>query len=66
MNLAVDFLHVATAALTRLWVLAFIEHGTRRMRTGGVTARPTGAWTVQQATWPWTPASGPGTSGSQP
>ncbi|MGH3259882.1 MAG: hypothetical protein ACRDOU_31540 [Streptosporangiaceae bacterium] len=47
--LAVDFLHVDTVLLKRPHVLVFIEHGARRMYLGGVTARPTGEWTVQQA-----------------
>ncbi len=46
---AVDFLYVDTVLLRRLHVLVFIEHGTRRMHLGGVTANPTGDWTVQQA-----------------
>ena len=46
--LAADFLHVDTVSLTTLYVLVFIEHGTRRMRLSGITANPTGNWTVQQ------------------
>jgi putative transposase len=47
--LAVDLLHVDTVLLKRMYVLVFIEHGSRRMHLGGVTAHPTGDWTVQQA-----------------
>lgn len=47
--LAVDFLHVDTVLLKRMYVLVFIEHRTCRMHLGGVTAHPTGDWTVQQA-----------------
>ncbi|MFC6376453.1 integrase core domain-containing protein, partial [Nonomuraea thailandensis] len=47
--IACDFLVVETMLLKRLYVLVFIEHGTRRLHLAGVTAHPTGAWTVQQA-----------------
>ncbi|MCF6475762.1 integrase [Nonomuraea sp. MG754425] len=47
--IACDFLVVETVLLKRLYVLVFIEHGTRRLHLAGVTAHPTGAWTVQQA-----------------
>ena len=32
--------HVDTVLLKRLYVLVFIDHGTRRMHLGGVTASP--------------------------
>ncbi len=47
--IACDFLVVETALLKRLYVLIFIEHGTRKLHLAGITAHPTGAWTVQQA-----------------
>jgi putative transposase len=46
---AADFLHADTVLLKRLYVLVFIEHGTRRMHLGGVTANPAGERAVQQA-----------------
>jgi putative transposase len=47
--IACDFLHVDTVLLCRLYVLVFIEHGTRRLHVAGVTANPTGSWVAQQA-----------------
>jgi hypothetical protein len=46
--IACDFLVVETVLLKRLYVLVFIEYGTRRLLLAGVTANPTGTWAVQQ------------------
>jgi putative transposase len=47
--LAVDFLHVDTVLLRRIYALIVIEHDTRRVHLAGITANPDGAWTTQAA-----------------
>jgi len=47
--LACDFLTVETITLKTLYVLVWIELGTRRVRMGGVTSHPDSAWVTQQA-----------------
>jgi putative transposase len=47
--LACDFFTVETAWLRTLYVLFFIEHGSRRVHLAGVSANPAGVWMRQQA-----------------
>jgi putative transposase len=47
--LACDFFTVDLLDGTQAYVLAVVEHATRRIRILGVTLHPTGHWTAQQA-----------------
>ncbi len=47
--LACDFFMVDLLDGTQAYVLAVIEHASRRIRILGVTLHPTGEWTAQQA-----------------
>jgi putative transposase len=47
--LAVDFVHVDTVLLRRIYALIVIEHSTRHVHLAGITANPDGAWTTQAA-----------------
>jgi transposase InsO family protein len=52
--IACDFFSVETLWLGRLYVLFFLELGSRRVYLAGCTANPDGLWTTQQArqlTW---------------
>src|SRR5690242_21327520 len=47
--LALDFFTADLLNGTKAYVLAVIEHGTRRIRVLGATERPVQGWVVQQA-----------------
>jgi putative transposase len=47
--LACDFFTIETVTLRRLYVLFFIELGSRRVHFAGCTPNPSGSWVVQQA-----------------
>jgi hypothetical protein len=47
--LACDFFTVETIFLKTVYVLIFIELGTRRVHLAGVTSQPDGRWVAQQA-----------------
>lgn len=47
--IAVDFVHVDTVPLRRVYAPVVIEHGTHRACLAGATANPDSAWTTQAA-----------------
>jgi hypothetical protein len=47
--LAADFIETVTLAGTRMYILAVIEHASRRIRILGATAHPTTGWVTQAA-----------------
>jgi len=47
--IAVDFVHVNTVLLGRLYALIVIEYSTRRVHLAGITGQPDAEWTTQAA-----------------
>jgi transposase InsO family protein len=47
--LAADFIETVTLTGARMYILAVIEHASRRVRILGATAHPTAAWVTQAA-----------------